>query len=444
MFNLKSISANTSTFSAIKNTFWLVGEKIFTMAIVLLVSVFVARYLGVESFGLLSYLLAIIALLTPLSSLGLNAIITRELVTKKQSEVVIMSTAVAFRLFGGFCAAAILILALFFDVFTRLNAISWGVLLLAFANVFVAFHVIDFWFQAKVQSKYVVKMRLVSVVFISISKLLLVYFEASFSLFIWVSAVESLFVSLGFITIYFRRKAGLSWTGVNWQYGLTLLKQSKWLILSGLASIIYLKIDQVMLTEMVSAKENGVYAVASRISEVWYFFPIALVASFFPSLLKSKEANYEQYQKKLQRLCDFLFCGALLIAILISFVSDHLIIFLYGEEYAGAGVILALHIWAGLFVFMRALLSKWLLAEDLVFFSLVTHGVGAIINVALNLWLIPLYQGEGAAIATVVSYAFASYIVLFFHSSTWPMAKVMTKSLFPPSRIIFSKVKSSA
>jgi len=436
LFNLKNISANSATFSAIKNTFWLVGEKLLSMALVLLVSVFVARYLGVESFGLLNYLLAIIALLTPLSSLGLNAIVTRELVNRKHNQITIMSTVIAYRFIGGLIAVALLVGALSFGLFTRLASIYWGVLLLSLTNVFVAFHVIDYWFQAKVQSKYVVKMRLLCIVVISVSKLSLVYLEAPFEAFIWLAGLESLIISLGFIGIYFIRKGIFQWRLVDWYYGLSLLKQSKWLILSGVASIIYLKIDQVMLTEMVSAKENGIYAVASRISEVWYFFPTALVASFFPALLKSKAQNPEQYQKKLQRLCDFLFFGALLIAIIISFISEPLIVLLYGSDYAAAGAILALHVWAGLFVFMRALLSKWLLAEELVFFSLVTHGVGAIINVVLNYYLIPLYQGQGAAIATVVSYAFASYLVLFFHSSTWPMAKVMTKSLFFPSRML--------
>lgn len=441
MFNLKSFSKQTSTFLAIKNTFWLIGEKIFTMILVLVVSVFVARLLGAESFGLLSYLLAIISLLTPLSSLGLNAIITRELVNKKQSELIVMSTALSLRLLGGLLAVGILILCVCLGFFSRFANISWGLILLAITNIFVAFHVIDFWFQAKVQSKYVVKMRLISVLFVSVSKLLLVYFDASLSLFIWASAAESLIISLGFIVIYFLRNKTFKLSCVNWSYGIILLQQSKWLILSGIASVIYLKIDQVMLTEMVSAQENGVYAVASRISEVWYFFPIALVTSFFPSLLKIKTVNKEKYHQKLQQLCDCLFFGALLIAILVSFVSEWLIVFLYGMEFIEAGGILALHVWAGLFVFMRALVSKWLLAEELVFFSLVTHGVGAVFNIILNIWLIPLYQGQGAAIATVVSYALASYVVLFFHPSTLPMAKVMTKSLFPPSRILFSKVK---
>ena len=243
-------------------------------------------------------------------------------------------------------------------------------------------------------------------------------------------------LSFGLLDIYILKQGVFSLTKLDWCNGSSLLKQSKWMILSGIASIIYLKIDQVMLTEMVSASENGVYAVASRISEVWYFFSIALVASFFPTLLKTKNDDFSKYKAQLQRLSDILFTSAIVIAITLTFLSDWLIVFLFGAEYIAAGQILSLHIWAGVFVFMRALLSKWLLAEDLIIFSLVTHGVGAIINVLLNYWLIPLLQGEGAAIATVISYAFASYIVLFFHRSTWPMAKIMTKSLLLPIRFL--------
>jgi PST family polysaccharide transporter len=438
------VKKNETLLAALKNTSWLVGEKVLSMVLVLLVNVFVARHLGPESFGLLNYLLAVIALLIPLSSLGLNAIVTRELVTLKHSYLSIMTTVTVIRFLGGVLASIILITCLYLGVFSRLEGKHWAIILLSLANLLVAFHVIDFWFQAKVQSKYIVKVRFLSVVIISTIKLTLVYFKAPLSAFIWAAALESLLLSLGFIVIYKFKKGGFKLSTFDFSYGINLLKQSKWLILSGLASIIYLKIDQVMLTEMVSTTENGIYSVASRISEVWYFFPTALAASFFPSLLKIKEMNKEKYQQQLQRLCDVLFISALVIALAVTFLSDWLIVFLFGDEYFAAGSILALHIWAGVFVFMRALLSKWLLVENLLFFSLVTHGVGAIINIALNLWLIPIYFGVGAAIATVVSYAFASYFVLFFHPSTWPMAKIMTKSLFFPSRILIDKVKLKA
>lgn len=414
------------------------------MALVLLVNIFVARHLGPELFGTLSFFLASVALMVPLTSLGMNAIITREVVNTPERQSLIVSTALAFRLIGGGLAFVLLVAIVSLEVLTIKVELESLFFILAFANLFVAFHVVDFWFQAKVLSRYIVKVRFIVLLFISLTKLVAVYFNADIASFVWLAAIESLLISLGFLFIYLYKSKARLFSGVDFSYGSNVLKQSKWLILSSVASIIYLKIDQLMLAEMVSTREVGVYAVASRISEVWYFFPVAIVASFFPSLLKLKQSSEASYKKKLQQLCDALFAFALIIAVVIYFTSDWLILLLFGEEFQASGVILAIHIWAGLFVFMRALLSKWILAENLVKFSLITHGVGAVVNVALNYYLIPQYQGIGAAISTVIAYAFASYVVLLFHPATWPMAKIMTKSMFFPSRLFARKVNSPA
>ena len=402
----------------------------------------IARHLGPEAFGLLNYLLAIIALMAPFCTLGFNAIITREIVKDIEQQSTIMSTALVFRLLGGVASALLLFFIYSLGVFSKLESSLWWLVLLSFTNIFTALHVIDFWFQAKVLSRYIVKVRFLSLFISSAVKVVLVINDAGLNAFVWAAAFESFLISISFLIIYIYKANFFRFKDVNWQYGIGLFKQSKWLVISGIASIIYLKIDQLMLAEMVSVTEVGIYSVASRMSEVWYFFPTAIVASFFPSLLKLKEESEHKYQRRLQQLCDLLFIFAVIVAVSLTFISDWLIVFLFGSEYSTAGFILSLHIWAGLFVFMRALLSKWLLAEHLVFFSFVTHGIGAVVNVSLNLWLIPLYQGVGAAIATVISYAFASYIVLFFHRSTRPMAIIMTKSLFFPGRLILAKIKA--
>src|SRR5690606_30494984 len=101
---------------------------------------------------------------------------------------------------------------------------------------------------------------------------------------------------------------------------------------------------------------------------------------------------------------------AMLLAIVVSFASPWIIRFLFGESYAPAAAILSIHVWAGIFIFMRAVLSKWLIAEELYWFSLVTHVSGAVVNIGLNLWLIPILGGKGAAIATLVSYSTSSYL----------------------------------
>jgi len=443
LFSFLKRKKSGETLAAMGNARWLIGEKILSMLLVLFASVLIARHLGPEAFGTLNYLLAIIALMAPFCSLGFNAIITRELVKEVKRQNTIMSTALAFRFLGGILSVFCLYFFYALGFLTTIDASFWWLVLLSIVNILTALHVIDFWFQAKVLSRYIVKVRFIAVLVSTAVKVVLVINGATLNGFVWAAAFESLLISCFFLFIYLYKASPFSYRQIDWCYGLDLFKQSKWLVISGIASIIYLKIDQLMLAEMVSVTEVGIYSVASRMSEVWYFFPTAIVASFFPSLLKLRGVGDDKYQIKLQQLCDFLFIFALILAISLTFIADWLIVLLFGSDYVAAGLILSLHIWAGLFVFMRALLSKWLLAENLVFFSFVTHGIGAVVNVCLNLWLIPIYQGVGAAISTVIAYAFASYIALFFHRSTRPMAIIMTKSIFLPGRLILAKLKSS-
>ncbi len=426
---------------ALTNTSWLVVEKIVTMILALIISVLMARSLGPENFGIITYIIALFTLISPLSALGLNAIVTKELVLDMPSSNRIMSTAIFYRVLGGFLTLIAVFIVLNSGVLTQVKDYEWAVILLAVVNVFRALNVIDFWFQAKVISKYIAVTRLIVVCVFTVIKCILAYYDLSIDIFLKVIIFEYFFISIAFYAIYHYKSGRFSIFDIDFSYGLSLLKKSIWLILSGVASVIYLKIDQVMLAEMVSTSETGIYAVASRLSEVWYFFATILVSSYFPSLLKLKQTSQFDYLKKLQKLNDALFVCALLIAIFMYLFGELLIITLFGNEYAAAGIILAIHIWASIFVYMRALLSKWLIAENLFSFSLLTQGIGALVNVALNLYLIPLWGSVGAAVATVISYACAGYLSLFLLPVTRPMAYIMTKSILLPLRIFLNKVK---
>ena len=117
--------------------------------------------------------------------------------------------------------------------------------------------------------------------------------------------------------------------------------------------------------------------------------------SFFPKLIQLKKLNQSQYKARLQQLLDIIFISGLTIAILITFFAEELILLLFGDAFIGAANILTIHIWASLFIFMRAVFSRWILIEDMLVFSVITHGLGTITNVLLNLWLIPIYGGIG-------------------------------------------------
>lgn len=414
------------------NASWLASEKVISMAANLLVAMLLARSLSPFGYGSLSYLLAIISLLGPLSSLGFNAIITRELVNNPQNNDAIMATASGFRLFGSGIGTLLCLIFAFTGWGGAGSEDQWAMAMLALANLLTAFHVVEFWFHAHVAAKSVARMRVAVIIFFSIVKVVAALSGAGLLLICGLFAMEMACIGIGFILIYYQAQGCLKWREFDFSYGFQLLKQGFWLVLSGIAAVIYLKVDQVMLAQMVSREAVGIYAVAARLSEVWYFFATAITMSLFPNLLKLKQINTERYQMRLQQICDTLFVVALVLAVGISLIASPLVSILFGKDYIPAAAILSIHIWASIFVYMRALVSKWLLAEHLLKFSLLSHGLGALINIAANWYFIPLYGGIGAAWATLLSYLVASYIAFWFAASCRPIAKVMSFSILLP------------
>jgi O-antigen/teichoic acid export membrane protein len=420
----------------IRNIMWLFSEKIVTMFMVLIVSILIARSVGPDLFGQLSYLLAFVSIILVISPLGINSIFIKEIVTADKNSGIIIGTCLMIRFFG---AAATLVVVLILTQYALLKAIdSFWLICAAITGFSAVLYLFDFWFQAKVKAKYSVVVRVVNILLFSIIKLWIVLTGGAFNYLLVVVIVEPIIISISYYVAYkvsISREKELVWK-VDFSYALTLLNKSWWLIFSAIASVICLKIDQLMIAEIIGNKELGIYSVAVRLSEVWYFFPVAIASSYFPSLIKLKANNKEEYSKRLQWLCDWLFMAALLVSLVMTLISDYLIGFLYGEIYSEAASVLNIHMWAAIIVFMRALFSKWIINESAYKFSLITHGAAAVLNVALNLLFIPKFGAIGAAWATLFSYIIASYLILSLSKKTRPFFFFMSKSLFVPFTVM--------
>jgi PST family polysaccharide transporter len=164
-----------------------------------------------------------------------------------------------------------------------------------------------------------------------------------------------------------------------------------------------MKIDQIMLGQLIGDEAVGIYSAAVRISEVWYFVPMAIVVSVFPAILEAKKRSEKLYYDRLQRLYDVMVWLAIAVALPMSFLSTTIITLLFGDAYKQAGTILSIHIWAAIFVFLGVASGKWFLAENRQILSLQRTVFGAIANVILNLVLISQFGTIGAAIATVLA-----------------------------------------
>jgi len=183
-----------------------------------------------------------------------------------------------------------------------------------------------------------------------------------------------------------------------------------------------MKIDQIMLGQMVGDEAVGIYSAAVRVSEVWYFIPTTIVASVFPAILEAKKRSEAQYYQRLQRLYDLMVWLSVSVALPMTLLSTPIVTLLFGEAFAASGPVLAIHIWAALFVFLGVASGKWFLAENRQLLSFQRTALGMIVNVILNFLLIPGFGVMGAAIATVISQATAAW---FFDS-----VQLVTRRMF--------------
>ncbi|MBI2355166.1 MAG: flippase [Deltaproteobacteria bacterium] len=387
------------------------------MGVGLLVSVWVARYLGPAQFGMLSYATAFVALFGALATLGLDGIVVRELVRNPDDSQEILGTAFALRLAGGLLA---LLMAVAVASWLRHGeqTLRWLVAIIAAGAVFQAFDVIDFWFQANVLSKHTVMAKNAAFSVASLARVGLILSHAPLILFAGVSLLEVVLGAAGLIIVY-RRNGGFpgEWRS-NAARCRRLLGDSWPLILSGFSVAIYMKIDQVMLGEMAGDRVVGIYSSAIRISEIWYFLPMIIVSSVFPAVIQAKERDEGLYVRRMQRLFRLMTAISLAIAVPMTFLSEWVVVTLFGQGFAAAAPVLAIHIWAALFVFLGVAQGPWDLAENLTRLALFRISSGAFINVVLNVFLIPAYGAVGAAVATVVSQAFAAVFLNVVHVKT--------------------------
>jgi O-antigen/teichoic acid export membrane protein len=398
------------------NTTWMFAEQMLRMVAALLVGIWVARYLGPSQFGLFSYALAFASLFGSIAKLGLDSIVVRDLVTHPEQRDVYLGTAFWLKLIGAVVMLGVIGMTMQFtnsDATTNLY-----IFIIASGSVFQSFEVVDFYFQSKVLSRFVSICKLTQLVISSLIKLYLIYIHAELFWFVLVSLMDQATLAVTLYLAYRYQGIGGFFGRFNGIIAKKLLCDSWPLILSGLVIMIYMRIDQIMIKEMLGEKEVGIYTAAVRLSEVWYFVPMLLIRSVAPSLINAKKIGNALYYSRLRKLYSLMIWSAISIAVPIMFLGKWIVVCLYGYDFRDAGNILVLHIWASIFVFLGVASGNWYMNENLQKYSTINTVVGAIVNILLNLILIPLYDIYGAAIATVISYSIAAYFMNLAYSAT--------------------------
>ncbi len=393
-----------------KNTGWLFIGKMSGLIASFLVGIYVARYLGPSRYGLLTYASSFTGLFVIFASFGIDNILSRELISNPEKREELLGSGFIIKVIGAIFSLTLIAITMLFikaDWLTNLL-----ILISAFSFITNIFGIIDIYFQSQVLAKKTVKIQIISLIITSILKLLFILLKLGLVYFAVIYVIDGLIIAIGLIFAYKKTGFGISKWKFNKKIIYSLLLNSWPLMLSGIAFTIYMKIDQVMIKNMIGNESSGLYAIAVKLSEFWYFIPTIICESLFTAIINARNTNLDIYKKRLKNLFLMLIIISIGIALLITVFSKLIIATLFGKAYMGTLIVLRTYVWSSIPIFLQIALGNYLVSENLVKIELWSTIGGAVLNVVLNIFLIPKYGIEGAAIATLISYTYVLAFVL--------------------------------
>ncbi len=395
------------------NTGWMFLGQMFSLLVSFFIGAWLARYLGPENYGVLSYAVAFVGLFGFIASLGVDGILNRELVARPEQRDELMGTTFRLKVIGGGVAGILCIASAF--IFSGNTLSRLLIILFSFTFILQAINVISTYFQAEVRSKSNVKAILLATIISSILKVATILFDKGVIWIIAIFTLDFLWQGIGFIIAY--RKIGLKLG--NWKFNDKLAKdilKSSWpLMLASAASFIYLRIDQVMIGKMLGDYEVGLYAAAVKLVEVWYFIPGIICASLFPAIVNARKIDKMVYKKRLKALYLLMLGIAFFIAIFSTFLAPWLISFLFGEAYLAAIIVLQIYIWSNVGLFVGIAINQYFLSENYSRYIFFYNFFSMVVNIILNLVLIPRFGLTGAAGATLIAYSIGPMVVVIIN-----------------------------
>ena len=409
------------------NTSWLLGERILRMAVSLFVGIYVARYLGPENYGLLSYANSFVGIFVALATLGLDDVVVRELVKNPEKREELLGTSFLLKIVGAVLMWVVIILTV---PFTN-NDIQTNsfIMIIALGVVFQAFNVIDFNFQATVKSKYVVYAQFVQLTFSSIVKLILIINEAALIWFVSVYFLDAIILALGLVLTYLHNSGKIfSWRW-NFRVAKTLLSDSWPLMFAYMSYLIYAKIDRIMIKEMLEEYSVGIYSAAYVLYEAPLLISLMVAKSVYPLLVQYYRENKNKLLNFYTILSSYMTLLSYLIVLFFYIFHDGLIQITFGNSFKDSSNILML-LSIGLIPMFNAFLrSSYLTITGNQKIILYTTMLSAILNIILNYFFINIFNLEGAVYATVTTQIVSLFILNIAFAETRVLFFIHAKSL---------------
>lgn len=411
----------------VRNIVWAVTGKMVTLLGGLLVGIFVARYLGPEQYGLMSYVMSYVTLFQVLASFGMDQIEIREEAKTPEEKDKIIGTAFVLKLvFAVVTMGLVAVTAWLFeaDSFTK-----WMIILYSISMIMNSFGVIRNYFTSLVWNEYIVKTE-ISRTFIGAGiKIALLLLQAPLLWFCVAMLFDTILIAGGYFVSYLRQVGTIRKWQFNKAIAIYLIKQSVPLLLSGAAVVVYQKIDQVMIGNMINKEAVSFYSIAGRFVEICIFIPTILSQTITPILVKTYATNEQHYIAKSQLFMNITIWGTILLCIVVCLCAPILIKYTFGQQYLQAIPILQIMVFKVIGLAYAQVTGTMIIIEKKQKYVVIRNLIGCGICICLNFILLPLYDVIGAAVASVITALCTGYFAHAFIPMFRPYFRMQTQCL---------------
>lgn len=394
----------------VKNASWIIGIQIVKSLLGLVISMLTARFLGPSNFGLINYAASIVAFVTPIMYLGLNGVLVQEIVNTPEKEGEILGTSVTMTFLSSLlCVIGVISFAAAVNRGERETVIVCA--LYSTLLIFQSLELLNYWFQAKLLSKYASGVALFAYAVISGYKIYLLAAHKSIYWFALSNALDYMIIVIGLFIVYKRLGGGR--LRFNLSTARRLWGKSRYYIVSNMMIAIFAQTDRIMLKLMINDAATGYYSAAVACAGMTGFVFTAIIDSFRPLIFDDKKTDEIRYEKDMCRLYGIIIYLSLLQSLVITLFSGLIIKILYGVAYSASINALKLIVWYTTFSYLGSVRNIWILAENKQKYLWIINLSGALANVALNYILIPITGIMGAALASLVTQIFTNVIIGF-------------------------------
>ncbi len=405
-----------------KNTTVLLAANLMSYLLGFFTTLYTARYLGVEGFGILSLALSITGIFGVLTDFGLATLTIREVSRDKSLANKYIGNTAVMKLFLSILTFGVIGLIVYIigypeTVANVIYLVTLSVIMTTFTGIFNSI------FQAFEKMEYLSINIILNAVLMIAGVLLVIYRGLDIVVLSSVYFFSSLIVLLVTL-IMFSRRFFMPKIQIDLSFWKLTLNESLYFGVSSILIVIYFYIDSLMLSIMVNNEAVGIYNAAYKLIFVLMFLPNVFLTSIFPLMSKHYESNRELLKVEYEKSVKYLFALAMFLFIFVLVFADKIIYIIYGSGYTSSILALQTLIFVVPVIFITYLFGNILGAINKQRILLIVTGINALVNIVLNLILIPKFSYIGASVATIITEVsgfslMIIYISKYFQQISW-------------------------